>query len=357
MAHAHDRASELLAGASGKAVERALAGASDHLAQSDPLSDVLRMVKLSGALFFLVNASTPWGIDVPDADRFASIILPRARHVVSYHIILKGSGWAGIPNGAHARFEAGDVLVFAHGDPYAMLSAPGQRPEFDAQATLQFFREMAAGRLPFVVEEGGGGPERAQFVCGYLGCDIQPFNPVLATLPRLLHVKRSSAAPGGLLDRLIELTLMEARANAAGSACIRLGLSELMFVEVVRRHIEALPAGQTGWLSGLRDPAIGRVLHMLHGEPARQWTLNELAAQAGLSRAVVAERFAHLVGCPPIHYLTLWRMQMAARLLTDGTMKVAAVAREAGYESEAAFSRAFKKTTGRSPTAWRKERA
>jgi AraC-like DNA-binding protein len=170
-------------------------------------------------------------------------------------------------------------------------------------------------------------------------------------------VKRSSAAPGGLLDRLIELTLMEARANAAGSACIRLGLSELMFVEVVRRHIEALPAGQTGWLSGLRDPAIGRVLHMLHGEPARQWTLNELAAQAGLSRAVVAERFAHLVGCPPIHYLTLWRMQMAARLLTDGTMKVAAVAREAGYESEAAFSRAFKKTTGRSPTAWRKERA
>jgi transcriptional regulator GlxA family with amidase domain len=166
-------------------------------------------------------------------------------------------------------------------------------------------------------------------------------------------VKRQTAAPDGLLDRLIELTLMEAWTSQAGGASIRLRLSELMFVEVVRQHLETLTADQRGWLSGLRDPAIGRVLSMLHEYPARQWTLSELAVYAGVSRAVLAERFAYLVGCPPIHYLTLWRMQIAARFLADGAMKVAAVAHAVGYESEAAFSRAFKKITGTSPAAWR----
>jgi AraC-like DNA-binding protein len=312
------------------------------------------MVKLTGALFFLVDATFPWGIEVPRADRFAAIILPRAQHVVSYHIVLQGAGWASIPNVASTRFNAGDILVFPHGDPYSMLSGPGQSPEYDGEATVRFFHDMAAGKLPFVVEEGGGGAERTQFVCGYLGCDIRPFNPVLSALPSLLHVKRPGAAPEGLLERLVELTLAEARTHRVGGDSIRLRLSELMFVEVVRRYFESLPEGQTGWLSGLRDPAIGRVLAMLHERPARPWTLHELAEQAGVSRAVLAERFAHLVGCPPMQYLTLWRMQVAARLLADSAMKVTATAHEVGYESEAAFSRAFKKVTGVSPAKWRK---
>ncbi|MCI0430662.1 MAG: AraC family transcriptional regulator [Rhodospirillales bacterium] len=315
------------------------------------------MVQLTGALFFLVDASSPWGVEVPRAEKFAAIILPRAQHVVSYHIVLKGSGWASMPNLGSTRFDAGDVLVFAHGDAYSMLSAPDQRPEFDTEATLQFFRDMAAGKLPFVVVEGGGGPERAQFVCGYLGCDIQPFNPVLSALPRLLHVKRPAASPEGLLDRLIELTLAEAQTHRVGGDCIRLRLSELLFVEVVRRYLETLPAGETGWLSGLRDPAIGRVLSLLHEHPGRPWTLHELAERAGVSRAVLAERFAHLVGCPPMQYLMHWRMQIAARLLADRAMKVVAVAHEVGYESEAAFSRAFKKLAGVSPAAWRSHQA
>src|SRR5688572_27891708 len=212
---------------------------------------------------------------------------------------------------------------------------------------------MAAGRLPFVIEEGGGGAERAQFVCGYLGCDIRPFNPLLSTLPRLLQVKAARARPDGLLDRLIELTLAEARTHRAGGDCIRLRLSELMFIEVLRRHLEMLPGGQTGWLAGLRDPAVSRVLSMLHERPAHSWTLRELAEGAGVSRAVLAGRFAQLVGCPPMHYLMLWRMQIAARLLADGATKVATVAHEVGYESEAAFSRGFKKVTGLPPASWR----
>jgi AraC-like DNA-binding protein len=323
----------------------------------DPLSDALRVVKLSGALFFLVEATFPWGVEVPHADTYAGIILPGAQHVVSYHIVLEGTGWVEMAGLAPVRFAAGDILVFPHADAYAMRSAPGVPPEYDVAATLQFFREMAAGRLPFVIEEGGGGDERTRYVCGFLGCDLRPFNPVLATLPRLLHLRRPAEATDDLLDRLIALTLAEAGTSRLGAASIRLRLSELMFVEIVRRHLEALPAGERGWLSGVRDPAIGRVLTMLHSRPAQAWTLNRLAREAGLSRAVLAERFAQLIGCPPMHYLALWRMQIAARLLADGTGKVAAVAREVGYDSEAAFSRAFKRLVGVAPAEWRRQRA
>jgi AraC-like DNA-binding protein len=312
------------------------------------------MVKLTGALFFLVDASYPWGVAVPHADAFSATILPRAQHVVSYHVILKGTGWTNIPNVASTWFEAGDILVFAHGDPYSMLSAPHQPPEFDVAATMEFFRDMAAGKLPFVLHEGGGGAERTEFVCGYLGCDMRPFNPVLSTLPRLLHVRRPEAAQDDLLSRLIDLTLAEVRKPRVGGESIRLRLSELIFVEVMRRYLETLPESKTGWLSGLRDPSIGKVLAMLHERPAHPWTLNELAQRAGMSRAALAARFAHLVGHSPMQYLTLWRMQIAARLLSDGSMKVAAVGREIGYESEAAFSRTFKKIVGVPPAMWRR---
>jgi AraC-like DNA-binding protein len=315
------------------------------------------MVKLTGALFFIVEASSPWGVEVPPAEAFRGAVLPRAQHIVSYHVVLEGSGWAGIPNGPAGRFEAGDILVFPHGDPYSMLSAAGQPPEYDIAATLAFLRDMAAGRLPFVVREGGGGPDGARFVCGYLGCDVRPFNPVLATLPPLLHVKRAATRRDDPLAPLIELTLAEAGERRAGGEAIRLRLSELIFVEVVRRHLEAPGAGQRGWLAGLRDPAIGRVLAMLHDRPAHPWSLGELARRAGMSRAVLALRFARLVGCPPMHYLTLWRMQVAARLIADRAIKIAAVADAVGYGSEAAFSRAFKKVTGMTPAAWRAHHA
>jgi AraC-like DNA-binding protein len=325
----------------------------DEPAANDPLSDVLRMVKLTGALFFLVDASSPWGVKVPPASSFAPIILPRARHVISYHIVLEGSGWANTPGEAPARFGAGDVLVFAHGDAYAMLSAPGGPVELESEGDLDFFRAMAAGQLPLVVPEGGGGAERARFMCGFLGCDARPFNPLLATLPRLMHVRRPAGAADDLLDRLIGLTLAEVRTHRPGGEAIRLRLSELMFVEVVRRYLEALPAEQTGWLAGLRDPSIGRVLALLHQRPDHPWTLEALAAQSALSRSVLAERFMRIVGQPPMQYLTRWRVQVAARLLADGAAKIGAVGLEVGYASEAAFSRSFKKIAGTSPAAWR----
>ena len=344
MVQAHDHTSLSLATSS-------MARPGTHAA--DPLSDVLRTVKLTGALFFLVDASYPWGVEVPRAEAFSSIILPRAQHVVSYHIILKGAVWANIPGVTSTWLEAGDVLVFPHGDAYSMLCEPDQPPEFDAEATVEWFRDMAAGRLSFFSKEGGGGEPHSEFVCGFLGCDMQPFNPVLANMPRLLRIRRTGGGRDNLLSHLIDLTLAEAHSPRAGGEAIRLRLGELIFVEVVRRHLETLPAHETGWLSALRDPVIGKVLVMLHDHPAYPWTLNELARRACVSRAALAARFTHVVGHAPMHYLTLWRMQIAARRLADSSMKVAAVGHEIGYESEAAFSRAFKKTVGLSPAAWR----
>ena len=338
MGEHHDQASLNLVAASGA---------------GDPLSDVLRMVKLSGALFFLVDASSPWGVEIPGADAFAPIILPSARHVVSYHVVTEGGGWVSVSGAPAVRFEAGDVLVFPHGDAYAMLSQPGGKPALPLAEALGFFRDMAAGRLPFMVPEGGGGPPRARFVCGFLGCDARPFNPLLATLPRLMHVRPPSGSGADLLDRLIALTLDVAREPRPGAECVRLRLSELMFVEVVRRYLEALPAHETGWLAALRDRGIGRALALLHRRPAHPWTLDSLAVEAGVSRSVLAERFTRLIGLPAMQYLANWRIQVAARLLADGTAKVGAVGLEVGYGSEASFSRSFKKIAGISPAAWR----
>jgi AraC-like DNA-binding protein len=194
-------------------------------------------------------------------------------------------------------------------------------------------------------------------VCGFLGCDVLPFNPLLSTLPRLVHLRPPQRPGSDRLGQLVEFALAESREQRAGSDCVLLRLSELMFVEMLRRYLACLPPEETGWLAALRDPTVGRALRLLHQEPGRAWTVDELARQSGLSRSVLSERFTQLLGLAPIQYLTRWRMQVAARLLTDAVAKVSAVALEVGYDSEAAFSRAFKKAVGVAPAAWRDRQA
>jgi AraC-like DNA-binding protein len=188
-------------------------------------------------------------------------------------------------------------------------------------------------------------------VCGYLGCDARPFNPLLAALPRVLHV---ASRDDDALRSLIALALGEARERRIGGETVLERLSELLFVDVIRRYIAAQPAEQTGWLAGLRDPIVGAALAALHAEPARAWDLELLAHATGSSRSVLAERFTELVGRPPMQYLTRWRMQLAAARLRSATDTIAAVAEHVGYTSEAAFSRAFKRETGVAPAAWRR---
>jgi AraC-like DNA-binding protein len=321
------------------------------------LSDVLRTVRLTGAVFFVTEASSPWVLEIPDGATLAPAILPSAQHVVSYHVVIRGSGWGGLRDGAPVRLETGDVLVFPHGDAYVMSLESGMRGGPNLTEILAFFRQMAAGQLPFTVREGSGGPERLDLVCGFLGCDARPFNPLLATLPRLLHVRRAFGSAGHPLSKLIELTIAESQERRAGGECVRLRLSELMFVEVVRQHLAMLPGEQTGWLAGLRDPLVGRALALVHDRPAHSWTLPRLAKEVGSSRSTLADRFTRFVGQPPMRYLAHWRMQLAARLLADGSAKVSAIAWEVGYDSEAAFSRGFKKIVGMAPATWRQCRA
>jgi len=253
------------------------------------------------------------------------------------------------------RLEAGDVLVVPHGHPYQLASVCGLRTGWSVHDALGWFRAMAAGELPFVVTEGGGGPERLQLVCGFLGCDAQPFNPFLTMLPVLVRVRVHGDADARV-HALLEFAMAESKSPRPGSRSVLLRIAELVFVEVLRAHMTTAAADGAAWLGGLRDPIVGRALARLHADPARAWTLPELAREVGASRSVLADRFASLVGHPPIEYLTHWRMQLAAGRLTAEAAPVSAVARDVGYESEAAFCRAFKKVTGVTPASWRGRR-
>ena len=321
----------------------------------DVLSDVLRAARLTGALFFPMEVSSPWVDEVPAATDFASIVLPGAEHVVSYHIVKRGGCWAALRGDAPVRLEAGDVFVVPHGDAYMMGSAPDLRSNLPRDAAMEFFRLMASASAPTTVTEGGGGPERAHVICGFLGCDIRPFNPVVEALPRVLYLGRQPGTRAdSRLSQLVELALGECQERLPGTRCVLLRLSELLFIEVVRRHLDTLTGEQTGWLAGLRDPMAGHALALLHNRPADPWSLERLAREIGVSRSSLAERFSMLVGQPPMRYLTRWRIQLACRLLHDDAAKVSAVALDVGYQSEAAFSRAFKAVVGTSPAIWRR---
>ncbi|HEY8551716.1 MAG TPA: AraC family transcriptional regulator [Vicinamibacterales bacterium] len=315
----------------------------------DALSDVLRAVRLTGAVFFDVRAMDPWVAATPAGAEIVGSIFPGAEHLISYHVVTHGSCWAACRGDAPVRVTTGDVVVFPHGDPHWMSSAPGMRtvPE------LSDYRYPADGQLPFSLTVGSSDAESAHLVCGFLGCDARPFNPLLDALPRMIRV---ASPEGGALGAFVQMAVAEARERRPGGECVLGRLSELMFVDVVRRYLATLPADRTGWLAGLRDPFVGRALTAMHRDPARGWTLESLAREVGLSRSALAERFTQLVGQPPMQYLANWRMQLAATHLVSGADTVAEVAERVGYESEAAFSRAFKKLVGIAPGQWRKQR-
>lgn len=322
---------------------------------TDALSDVLSAVQLSGSVFFDVTAKSPWVAEAPPAAQIADEVTPGAQHVIEYHVVARGACWITlIGNGLFepVRLGEGDIAVVPHGDAHVVSSAPGMRAEPDLKAHR---RPDDANALPFSIRTGGDGPSDTHIICGFFSCDARPFNPLLESLPRFMRFSRNmaSGSPPSLLDQFIQFATAETGNKRAGSQSVLNRLSELMFVEVVRLHMDQLGNSNTGWLAGLRDPLVGRALTLLHGRPGHTWTLEELASKAATSRSALADRFTQIVGCPPMQYLTQWRMQLAAKRLADPNVKVATVAHEVGYESEAAFSRAFKKFVGRSPGQWR----
>jgi AraC-like DNA-binding protein len=312
----------------------------------DPLSDVLRAVRLTGAYFYMVEATHPWSVLTVEATKLVPRVHPASEHLVSYHILTSGSCWGGIAGDEQVLMEPGDAIVFSHGDANLLSSVPTRTAD---AATL----DATPRRYPGTVTVGTGSGSKATFVCGFLGCDLRPYNPLLSALPRRMLAR---GIAGDWLAQFPRHVVAESNDPRPGSDTMLTRMAELMFVEVVRRHVASLSPRETGWLAGLGDAVVGPAIRALHERPEHPWTLPELARAIGTSRTVLIERFSELVGIPPMQYLTQWRLQLAADHLARGSSKVASIGARVGYESEAAFSRAFKRATGQSPSAWRNAR-
>ena len=326
----------------------------------DPLSDVLRSVHLRGALFYYVSCDDDWVADTPPSRDLANALSPGAEHVIAYHLILRGGGWAAMDGMAPVRLASGDIVMFPRGDAHVLSSAPGRRVAGGDHTWRMTTRDDPKPILVAfhdgVCEPGAEVPASrasAVLVCGFISCDLKPFNPLIDALPRLLHL--TSTGVGAWVAPMLDQAVAESRHRRAGSAAVLERVSEMVFVDAARRYLESLPeSGGTGWLAALRDRHVGRAIAKLHERPADPWTVEELGRVAGLSRSALHERFVELVGIPPMQYLANWRMQLGANRLRDGDATVATIAQETGYDSEAAFSRAFKRLTGQPPAAWRR---
>jgi AraC-like DNA-binding protein len=317
---------------------------------ADVLSDLLKTVRLTGAAFFDIAAEAPWAVASPARDAILPKILPGADHLIAYHVVTAGTCFATIAGGQPIAVKAGEVIVFTRADPHIMSSGPGM---LAPPTTADVLDVAAAAHLPFRLNYANAGPTSTNLVCGYLACDARPFNPLLEALPPVIKAGNTHAQGAGWVSHFIQFAVAEAAEKRAGGETMLTKLSELMFIDVVRDYIASLPLENAGSLAGLRDPLIGKVLSLIHSKPTDDWTIDRLAKEAGVSRSVLAERFSEIVGIPPMHYLAKWRMQIASELLSGSTANIASIALKAGYDSEAAFSRAFKKMIGTPPSVWR----
>jgi AraC-like DNA-binding protein len=328
----------------------------------DTLSDLLRAVRLRGAIFFYVEGAAPWVAEAPAAKTIIPTILPGVDHMMEFHVAARGGCWAAIVGQPPIRMDEGDVVIFPQGDHHVMSSAPGLRPEgvdehaYFTPGPRQLPYSVGVGMQGMTAARLDGGGVETTLVCGFLGCDARPFNPLLASMPRALHMRGIARAGTSWVGDLLQAAVEESNRKRPGGEAVLERMSEMLFVEILRRYADELAPNQTGWLAGMRDAAVGRALSLMHARPAEAWTLDSLAAKAALSRSALHERFVHFIGQPPMQYLASWRMQLASARLRDTDAKVIDVALDVGYENEAAFARAFRRIVGASPAAWRRER-
>jgi len=335
----------------------------------DVLSEVLRVMRLSGAIHFNAEFTRPWAVMTSPPDLLAARLMPGAESITLFHLATSGSCWIACGKLDPINIETGDVIVFARGDQHVMASDVGLAPV----PVASIFPKASTEQITLV--RYGGGGEQARFVCGYLHSD-QRFSPLLDAMPALVCVRVRNGAL--VLDafsdtgRYAEPILLEhevgwwqaatghliaeATMPGPGNRAVLARFSELLFMEVVRWQLTYVAEGRRGWLAGLNDPHVGRALTLLHAEPARSWTVEELADRAAISRAALAKRFVELVGEAPMQYLAGWRMHLARRLLRESGLSLAEIAFRVGYESEAAFNRAFSRLMGTPPGTWRQSK-
>ncbi len=316
----------------------------------DALSDVLRVIRLSGGVFLEAEFTAPWCINGRISAHDCKPFLAAPRHIIATHFVAAGNMQLRIDGGANIEVRAGELILLPRNDAHTFGSDLGIVPML-AKDVIKPPDIGGIARIKY-----GGGGEATQLLCGFLGSET-PFSPLLSSLPSLLKLDVRATALGVWIESSFRYAVSEIAAGRVGSATVIAKLCELLFVEAVSQYVASLPAERRGWLAGLRDPQIGRALALLHARPTEGWTAEALALEVGMSRSVFAQRFTALVGQPPMQYLTLWRMHVAAQHLREGRENVAQIGFAVGYESEAAFSRAFKRQFGTSPGTWRRQSA
>jgi AraC-like DNA-binding protein len=317
----------------------------------DALSAALTSVRMTGAIFFNAVCRAPWGFMVPPVRRVAHLLAPGTERLVGFHLVTQGKAVVGFGDTAEMPIEAGDIVIVPHGDPHTVTNG--------SPATLIDSSAALAGHLTGTLNsmhmDGTG--EITQFICGYFGCERHADRTFLAGLPTMIKINIRGDGAGAWLESSIQHLVSESESGRPGQSVLLSKMADALFIEALRRYVEGLPPEQTGWLAGARDPIVGAVLAAMHRQPCRNWTLAELAAVAGASRSVLADRFASFLGEPPLTYLSRWRMQLAARKLHTTRTTILQLAFEVGYESEAAFNRAFKREFGLPPAQYRKRLA
>ncbi|MPZ33766.1 MAG: helix-turn-helix domain-containing protein [Rhodospirillales bacterium] len=312
----------------------------------DPLSQVLGSVRLTGGVFLEARFTAPWcAVSQITADDIQPFIEAPGQ-IIAYHFVIGGRLCCGLEGEPPMEIGAGEVVLMPRNDQHTLASAPGL-PPVSTHDLIQPGEEGGLARIDY-----GGGGEPTHVICGFLATE-EVHNPLITTLPAMLKLDIRRGASRDWVEASVRFAAREFADGKVGSSPVMSRLSELLFVEAVRDYAETLDAMRSGWLAGLKDPQIGRALALLHGDVGTDWTTDRLAREVSMSRSAFNERFAALVGMPPIKYLTHWRLQLAKEKLRDRRQPIAQIAHTIGYESEVAFNRAFKREFGQPPARWR----
>lgn len=316
----------------------------------DPLSELLRSVRLTGGIFLDAHFTAPWCVLSQITAEDCRPFLHTPGHVIAYHFVIAGRLVLSVADEQPIEVRSGEVALLPRNDVHTLASATGLAA-LDGHDLIQ---PAQGGGLASVMHGGGGEP--THIVCGFLASEA-PANPVLRALPRLLKLDVREGASRNWVEAAVRFAASELTEGRFASSGVMSRLAELLLVEAVRTYAASLGEGEAGWLKGMTDPRIGRALALIHQRLDAPWSTEALASEVALSRSAFVERFSALVGMPPIRYLTMWRMQTAKVRLRETHRSISQLAHDVGYESEEAFSRAFKREFGLSPARWREQRA
>jgi AraC-like DNA-binding protein len=316
----------------------------------DPLGEALRSIRLTGGIFLDSQFTAPWCVYTKVCGEDCKPFLAAPKQIIAYHFVVAGTLLISVDDDAAIEAHGGEIVLLPRNDAHTLASGPGLKPK-NARELIQ---PSVDGGLA-QVRHGGGG-EVVHLVCGFLAHD-QLYNPLIASLPRILKIDVRKGTSRDWIEASVRFAASELITAGRASSSVVLRLSELLFIEAVRNYSQTLGDQEGGWLKGFADPHVGRALALIHSRVGNPWSVESLAREVGLSRSAFIDRFSTLVGMPPIRYLTMWRLQTAKLNLFETNMAIGQLASSVGYESEEAFSRAFKREFGLSPARWREQQA